>query len=293
MKLWALGRSSQLSWGTKCWMRFYRCSTLANRGSKISNITSFFSAKFQTIRNSVHKTLSWSHSEVLRDAEKKPKQNRNAEPVTNFVTKSRVPNKAFPPFTKGLLKIFQNAGPSSSDSGCVLAIIRPGGAATARIGRELSTLLRIKQRKITAAPTDLPVHLEEVVVWRETEQDHQSIKIKQLKTCHQYYSAITTVNIMMALWSKSASIFLQRGWNPGVSLELLVESTSNSYWTTWSWRRFGSKVPSPKFDVPSIFFSPWITFWMQEVPEIILHAAVSDCQAPFNVSSIKKLDDIL
>lgn len=91
MKLWALGRSSQLSWGTKCWMRFYRCSTLANRGSKISNITSFFSAKFQTIRNSVHKTLSWSHSEVLRDAEKKPKQNRNAEPVTNFVTKSRVP----------------------------------------------------------------------------------------------------------------------------------------------------------------------------------------------------------
>lgn len=148
-------------------------------------------------------------------------------------------------------------------------------------------------RKITAAPTDSPVHLEEVVVWRETEQDHQSIKIKQLKTCHQYYSAITTVNIMMALWSKSASIFLQRGWNPGVSRKLLVESTSNSYWTTWSWRRFGSKVPSPKFDVPSIFFSPWITFWMQEVPEIILHAAVSDCQAPFNVSSIKKLDDIL
>ncbi len=147
--LWALGRSSQLSWSTKCWMRFYRCSTLANRGSEIPKITItslFFHPSFRPY--GIRVTRPWAEAirkffEMLKRSLSKtdtqnPSQNLSQNPV---------PDKAFPRFTKSLLKIFQNAGPSSSDSGCVLAIIRPGGAATARMGRELSTLPRIKQRK--------------------------------------------------------------------------------------------------------------------------------------------------
>ena len=113
-----------------------------------------------------------------------PSQNLSQNPV---------PNKAFPRFTKSLLKIFQNAGPSSSDSGCVLAIIRPGGAATARMGRELSTLPRIKQRKITAAPTDSKNRncVSRLCFWRRSSSEeklngsHQSIENKTKKKKHQ------------------------------------------------------------------------------------------------------------